>query len=250
MINVHLRFYEELNDFLPAEKRKVCFNHAVAVRTSVKDVIESLNIPHTEVDLILVNGVSVSFSYLVQAEDYISVYPVYESLDISNVIRLRPKPLRRICFILDVHLGKLCKYLRLLGFDVSYSNDLADGVIIKHGIEEKRIILTRDIGILKHKQVTHGYWIRNTNPEKQIVEVLGRFDLYRQCHPFTRCLECNGILEKVEKHQITDQLLPLTQKYYENFMRCNFCERIYWEGTHYQKLKIMVKKFLPKDLLG
>ncbi len=104
---VFIRFYEELNDFLPKEKQKKRFTHYFIDRTSVKDLIESLGIPHTEVDLILVNGKSVSFKYIIKNGDDISVYPVFESLDISDVQHLRAKPLRKPKFICDVHLGNL-----------------------------------------------------------------------------------------------------------------------------------------------
>lgn len=247
MICIHLRFYEELNDFLPLEKQKVCFDRLVAAKTSMKDVIESTGVPHAEIDLILVNGKSVDFSYQVREGDYISVYPVFELLDIKDIIHLRPEPLRNPRFILDVHLGKLAKNMRLLGFDAQYNNSYSDETIIQHSQNEKLTVLTRDIGILKNKMITHGYWIRQTDPEKQIIEVLNKFDLYRRCNPFTRCLECNGLLEKVEKSKIVQHLPPLTEKYYENFMRCNLCHRIYWEGTHYNKLKNWVKKILEHN---
>lgn len=244
MVYIHIRFYEELNDFLPEEKRKVTFTAAVAENTGIKDVIESLGVPHTEIDLILVNGQSVGFNYKIQNEDKVSVYPVFESIDIGELLHLRSKPLRETCFILDVHLGKLAKYLRLLGFDVVYANNFSDKTIITRSLSEHRIILTRDIGLLKNKIVTHGYWMRSHDPETQVAEVLQRFDLYAQCHPFTRCLECNGVLVKIHKNEIFQDLLPDTKVYYETFVRCNQCKKIYWEGTHYQKLKKLVSKFL------
>lgn len=244
MINLHLRFYEELNDFLPLERRKVCFTHSVSENSSIKDVIESLGVPHTEVDLILVNRRSVNFSYKVHGNDHISVYPVFETLDITDVIHLRPKPLRETCFIADVHLGKLTKYLRLLGFDVAYNNQFSDETIIIRSQNEKRIILTRDTGMLKNKQVSHGYWVRNIDSKKQAEEILHRFDLYRQCQPFARCIECNGMLKPIDKNKISANLPPLTLKHYENFTQCTQCKRNYWEGTHYQKLKDQVERFL------
>lgn len=242
-INIHLRFYEELNDFLPLEKRKVCFIHSVLSKTAIKDVIESLGIPHTEVDLILVNGKSVSFTYQVNNDDNISVYPVFEALDISEIVHLRPQPLRESRFIIDVHLGKLAKYLRLLGFDVEYDNHFSDETIIFRSQNEKRIALTRDVGLLKNKKITHGYWIRHTDPEKQVDEVLKRFDLTQQCQPFTRCIECNGLLEIVDKDKIIKHLQLKTQKYYDDFMQCHLCKKIYWKGTHYQHLTDLVHKF-------
>ena len=145
----NFRFYEELNDFLPENKRKIEYSYAFYGTPAVKDAIEAEGVPHTEVDLILVNGKSVGFDYLLQHSDRVSVYPVFETLDISPVIRLREKPLRESKFILDVHLGKLTKLLRRLGFDSNYRNDYSDPEIVNISLKEKRIILTRDRGILK-----------------------------------------------------------------------------------------------------
>lgn len=247
MINIYLRFYEELNDFLPLKKRKTCFAHKVAPKTAIKDVIESLGVPHTEIDLILVNQKSVDLTYQVHDDDRISVYPVFEALDISELEHIRPKPLRKTRFILDVHLGKLAKYLRLLGFNVVYDNHFSDATIAMQSQSENRIVLTRDIGLLKHKKISHGYWIRNHDPIKQVKEILKRFDLYQQCKPFTRCIECNGLLETANKSDIIENLPPLTSKYYQNFMRCNTCQKIYWQGNHYQKLRNLVNKFISEQ---
>jgi uncharacterized protein len=248
MTNLSLRFYEELNDFLPPNKRKVCFMHSAPSDASIKDIIESLGVPHTEIDLILVNNKSVDFSYQVCEGDYISVYPVFESIDISEMIHLRPEPLRKMLFILDVHLGKLARYLRLLGFDVVYANNFSDETLANRSQTENRIVLTRDVGLLKNKKISRGYWIRQTNPDKQVAEVLQRFDLTQQIKPFSRCLECNGLLEDVKKNDIVKNLPPLTRNYYSKFMQCNQCKRIYWEGTHYQRLKKWVNKFISMPI--
>lgn len=246
MISLQLRFYEELNDFIPPERRKVSFIHSVPQKTSIKDLIESLGVPHTEVEVILVNGKSVDFNYLVHDQDYISVYPVFEAFDVSELIRLRPKPLRTPRFILDVHLGKLARYLRLLGFDVIYENNLTDETIIQRSKKEHRIVLTRDIGILKNRSITHGHWMHNTNPEKQVEEVLMHFQLTKQCRPLTRCLMCNGLLKKVDKLKIIQDIPELAKKYYQTFMQCQSCKKIYWEGSHYIKLKNWVKNMLER----
>src|SRR3972149_748976 len=138
MKTAYFRFYEELNDFLPPEKRKIKFEHPFFCRASVKDIIESLGVPHTEIDLILVNGKSVDFSYIINDKDEISVYPVFESFDISEVQHLRAKPLREPKFVLDVHLGALAKYLRMTGFDTVYHNNFEDVEIIKVSLSQKR----------------------------------------------------------------------------------------------------------------
>lgn len=234
--SVTFRFYEELNDFLPGGKRKVPFVHSFEGNSSVKDVIEALGVPHVEVDLILINGIPVSFSHIPQNGDVISVYPVFETLEISGVSPLREKPLRETKFVLDVHLGKLAKYLRMLGFDTVYRNDYDDREIARIGQIEKRIILTRDIGLLKIKSVTHGYFIRDQKPKKQLTEVLQRFDLYKSIDPFSRCIKCNGPISLVEKDRIDQFLEPLTRKYYNRFYQCLHCENIYWEGSHFNRI--------------
>ncbi|HKB84994.1 MAG TPA: Mut7-C RNAse domain-containing protein [Ignavibacteriaceae bacterium] len=230
------RFYEELNDFLPEEKRKAKFEHKFIDQASIKDMIESLGVPHTEIDMILVNGDSVDFKYIVQDKDEISVYPVFESLDISKVQHLRNKPLREPKFVADIHLGSLAKYLRMFGFDVLYKNDFANDELIEASLEEKRAILTKDRELLKNNRIMHGYWIRNNSIEKQVKEVIERFDLKDNITEFMRCLECNSILIPVEKDKIADKLPSKVREWQENFWYCEQCDKIYWKGTHYEKM--------------
>lgn len=230
---IHIRFYEELNDFLPNEKWKVPFAYTIKYNQTVKDAIESLGVPHAEVDLILINGESQNFDYKLRSGDRVSVYPVFETLDISTVTRLRPESLREIRFILDVHLGKLCRYLRMLGFDTYYRNDLDDPEIIERSVTEKRIILTRDIGILKNGRVTHGYWLRSQDSREQLKEVIRRFDLTDSIRPFYRCMVCNGLMERVSKAEVIDALEEGTKRCFDEFYRCRDCQKIYWEGSHY-----------------
>ncbi len=237
----YFRFYEELNDFLPEEKRKVRFDHQFIDRTSVKDMIESLGVPHSEIDMILVNGNSVDFSYLVQHNDEISVYPVFESLDISSVQHLRKIPLRDPKFIADVHLGSLAKYLRMLGFDVLYENEFSDAEIIETSLNEKRAILTKDRELLKNNRITHGYWIRSSSVEEQVKEVIERFDLKENINEFLRCLECNNILKPIEKNKIGDRLPPKVKEWQNEFWYCAHCDKIYWKGTHYEKMLKFVR---------
>ena len=238
------RFYEELNEFLPEKKRKIHFPWSFSGTPSVKDSIEAQGVPHVEVDMILVNGISVDFLYKLKNEDSVSVYPVFESLDISSVTHLREKPLRDLKFITDVHLGKLTKYLRLCGFDICYNTGLNDNEIINISLSDKRAILTRDKGLLKNKQVTHGYWIRSQHLNEQLKEVFRRFDLRNQIRPFTRCMECNGILADVSKEEILDYLLPDTRQYYQEYRKCPECKRIYWEGSHYERMKKNIKNII------
>lgn len=235
-MQVTFRFYEELNDFLDKNYRKGQFSAECKSHTSVKDAIESLGVPHTEVDLILANSKSVNFNYRLQPNDFISVYPVFENLNISNITHLRPKPLRQTKFVLDVHLGKLAKYLRLLGFDTLYCNTYTDSEIISISINEKRIILTRDLGILKNSLVTHGYWLRSQDSRMQLNEIMNRFDLKRGVKFFTRCTKCNGEISIIEKSIIESQLQPKTKEFFNEFYQCEGCKKIYWEGSHYKNM--------------
>jgi hypothetical protein len=242
----YFRFYEELNDFLPPGKKKKLFPYEFSGTPSVKDAVEAIGVPHVEVDLILVNSLSVEFSYKLKDQDILSVYPVFESFDISSVTHLREKPLRDLKFISDVHLGKLTRYLRLCGIDTYCQTDLNDAEIIDLAISDQRVILTRDKGLLKNKKVTHGYWIRSQYPRKQLKEIFLRFDIGNRIALFTRCMECNGRLRDVSKKEILDRLLPGTRQYYRKFKMCDDCNRIYWNGSHYQNMKKELKTLISK----
>lgn len=226
------RFYEELNDFLPAPRRKQTLRYGFNGHPGVKDPIEAFGVPHTEVDLIIVNSESVGFDYPLQDGDRVAVYPVFESFDISPLVRLRARPLRQTAFIADVNLGKLARRLRMLGFDVLYHNRYRDDEIATIAAEEHRIVLTRDRRLLFIKRITHGYWVRSVQPHEQVQEVLSRFDLSRQIKPFRRCIACNGLLQAVDKASVFHQLEPKTQLYYQHFYRCGDCGKVYWEGSH------------------
>jgi len=235
------RFYAELNDFLPPHRRMVAFGRQFLVSGSVKDMIESLGVPHTEVDLILANGVSVDFNYQVQHQDRISVYPVFEALDITPLLRVRSRPLREIRFVLDVHLGRLAAYLRMLGFDTAYCNNIVDEEVARISVEESRVLLTRDIGLLKRSVITHGYYVRETIPRKQLREVVERFDLSRQVNPFSRCLECNSPLETAGKEQVQDIVPSGVADRHQDFARCPSCRRVFWKGSHFHRMKAILE---------
>jgi uncharacterized protein with PIN domain len=233
----NFRFYAELNDFLPPERRFTEFAYGFANAASVKDRIESFGVPHTEVDLILVNGQSVDFAYRVRDGDRISVYPVFEALDIAGLTRLRPEPLRDPKFVLDVHLGRLAAYLRMLGFDALYQNLCTDARLAEISRDEHRILLTRDVGLLKRGSVTHGYYIRSEQPRQQLKEVVWRFDLVRLAKPFSRCLRCNAPLERIGKDQVRRQLPDTVALLHDEFLRCPNCGRAYWKGGHYRRMR-------------
>jgi len=246
MKRAEFRFYRELNDFLPRDKKNTWSPYEFGGNPAVKDSVESLGVPHPEVDLILVNNSSVGFSYHLQDRDRVSVYPASEDMDISDVTHLRAAPLRIPGFILDTHLGRLARYLRMLGFDTLYDNSFDDPEIIRTGVSEKRIILTRDVELLKYGAVTHGYWIRSKNSLEQLREVVLYFDLVSRIKPFRRCMDCNGTIKKVPKKSVVAGLPPNTIKYYDEFFRCASCEKVYWKGSHYIRMESFIRELREK----
>jgi uncharacterized protein with PIN domain/sulfur carrier protein ThiS len=246
MPTAHLRFYEELNDFLPPSQRKVEIEHQFDRRTSIKDMIESLGVPHPEIELILVNGQSVDFSHIVEDGDRISVYPVFESLDVASLIRLRPAPLRDPRFVVDCNLGRLARYLRLLGLDCLYRNDFNDETVSRISHQQHRIVLTRDRRLLHRKIISHGFYVRAVKPRDQVREVLQRLDLHGIVHPYTRCTRCNGVLKTAEKETIDHRLEPKTRRYYDRFLACKQCGQVYWQGSHHKRAEQLIRELLAK----
>ena len=239
-LRVTVRAYAELNDFLPPARRQAAFEAACAERTSVKDLLEGLGIPHTEVDLLLVNGEAAGFDRRLNDGDRVAAYPVFEAFDVADVTRVRPEPLREVRFVLDGHLGRLAAFLRLAGFDALYLRDAGDAELAAASAADRRILLTRDQGLLKRRTVTHGYSVRGTRPTEQFSEVIRRFDLHRLVRPFTRCMRCNGLLRAVTKAEVAGLVPPRSYEAYDEFLRCEGCGRVYWRGSHYARLSRLV----------
>lgn len=233
---VCLRLYAELNDFLPLGRRGVAFEYPLQGTPSVEELMESLGVPVGEIDLVLVDGQSVDLSYRIQDGARVSVYPVFESFDIQPVARVRSSPLRQPRFVLDVHLGRLARYLRMLGFDASWGRDWSDRELVRLSVEEHRILLSRDRALLGRKAVSHGHWVRETSVERQLPEILERFDLHRLIVPFTRCLCCNFPLQTVAKEEIAGRVPPQVYQRFEEYRICLGCNRVYWKGTHYLRM--------------
>ena len=232
-VELSFRFYGQLNDFLPPARRGQRFVHHLRNVASVKDAIEALGVPHPEIDVILINGVAESFAALLKEGDDVSVYPRFTRLDISGLRRVGADPPPPVRFALDAHLGKLASLVRLAGFDGVLLQDDAD--LARTAADENRVALTRDVALLKRSMVRYGYWVRSTDPERQLAEILDRFDLLGAIDPFARCLRCNTRLEVVDRDAVADRLLPGTLSFTE-FRRCPGCERIYWQGSHHEAL--------------
>lgn len=203
---------------------------------AVKDAIEALGIPHTEVDIIIAAGRSVDFSWPLHSGARVAVYPFGWPIRIAPLTRLVPSVPDKPRFIIDVHLGKLARRLRLLGFDCRYRNDYDDDQIVRIALAEERIILTRDRGLLKRKQVKSGCLVNSGRAEEQLRAVASRYALAGQIRPLSRCPTCNGALQSAAKEQVADQLQPGTRLHHDVFHRCADCGQVYWHGSHAEKI--------------
>jgi uncharacterized protein with PIN domain len=238
-----LRFYAGLRDFLSTDRRSGSVTRSFDVSGSVKDMIEACGVPHTEVALIVVDGGAVGFTYRVRDGDHIGVYPLPVTLEVDPGQLVSPPPLADPRFVLDGHLGRLARYLRLLGLDCAYDPEWPDAEIVAVGVEQRRIVLTRDVGLLMHAVLEHGYYVRSIEPVAQLDEVVRRYDLRGRVAPFTRCMVCNGSLVVVEKEMIVDRLEAGTVRAYDDFRQCGGCGRAFWKGAHYPHLRGIVDRF-------
>jgi hypothetical protein len=245
-----IRFYAELNDLVAPERRFRESDVEFAGSPAVKDVIESLGVPHVEIDLLLLNGRSVALGERLHDGDRVAVYPVFEGFDITALTAVRAAPLREPRFVLDGHLGRLAAYLRMLGFDALWEQQPADEDLARISADERRILLSRDLGLLKRNQVTHGLFVRATDPEEQLREVVGRLHLERLARPFTRCLRCNGILEGVELAGVEGELPPKVRERVREVRRCAGCGKLYWAGTHHDRMSAMIRRVVRQDPTG
>jgi uncharacterized protein with PIN domain/sulfur carrier protein ThiS len=241
-VTATFRFYEELNDFLPPARRKCEFSVPCARAATAKHMIEALGVPHTEVELVLVNGESVGFDRVLRDGDRIAVYPKFEALDVTPLLRVRAEPLRTTRLLADAHLGGLARLLRLAGFDTLYENGLHDAQIEALAREDGRIVLTRDRELLKRRGITHGCFVRALRPREQLREVIGRLDLTRSVRPFTRCLACNALLAPIEKSAVLHRLPPNVRECHERFTTCTGCGRVFWEGSHWRRMRSIVER--------
>jgi uncharacterized protein with PIN domain len=230
-----LRFHGGLDFFVKGASAAEPVERELKEPTSVKDAIESCGVPHPEVDRILVADGPLDFTYVLRNNTDLDVYPVGFS---GTKLPGEPLQRRRVNrFVVDGHLGKLARNLRFLGLDTAYDNQLDDPQLLAVMVAETRALLTRDRRLLMHSIVADGYCPRSADPTEQTFEVLRRFDLGSELRPFTRCIECNALLEPVDKASVLDRLEPLTRIYYDDFRRCTGCGKIFWRGSHFAKLE-------------
>jgi len=245
MLTVNLFFQNYLKELLKkAQRGPSPLVHQFDRKASIKDVVESLGIPHPVIGSLVVNGLEVDFDYILRDSDTVEVRPLTPPLDPCAPTLLRPQALGKIAFIVDVNAGKLALYLRMLGFDTLYGNDLRDSKLAAIARDQERILLTRDVSLLKRKIITHGYLLRENTPRKQLADIVRLYDLGSRIKPLTRCIPCNGLLVPVDKEEIMDRLEPLTKKYYHSFRICEACGRIYWPGTHHEKIHAFIDEIL------
>jgi uncharacterized protein with PIN domain len=240
------RFYEELNDFLAPDRRGREFSCTCARAATAKHMIEALGVPHTEVEVVLVNGESVGFDRRLVDGDRVAVYPKFEALDIVPLLRVRERPLRVTRFIADAHLGGLARLLRMGGFDTLHENRFDDGEIERISGTEGRIVLTRDRELLKRRGITHGCYVHAVRSAQQLREIVDRLDLARSARPFTLCLHCNAPLRPIDKAEVAATLPPTVLAHYDRFSRCDVCDRVFWEGSHWRRMRSMLDGLLDR----
>ena len=239
---VTVRLYAELNDFVPKYRRER--EHVVDVEggRSVKDAIESLGVPHTEVELILVDGEPVGLDRRLDGGSRVSVFPHFATLAPDQGSAVRPELSGEVRFVADGHVAALARYLRLLGFDTLCEPGWDDEVLATVSARDDRVLLTRDRGLLRRRVVEHGVFVWDDEPETQLLEVVRRLGLAERIRPFTRCMLCNGLLEDVDKRDVETALEPGTRQSVDHFRRCRDCRRVYWRGSHHPRLLALVER--------
>jgi hypothetical protein len=234
MIRATFHLHGALNDFLPPWKKDQPLSLVFNPDQSVKHLVESLGVPHTEIGAVLVDGSPVNFDYLVRAGELVEIDPIEDEVGAGRSIA-------EFHFVVDNHLGRLACYLRMLGFDTLYRNDFADAELAHIAEEQGRILLTRDRRLLMRKQVQRGCCLRSLMPQQQLLEVVRRYHLRGHFVPFRRCMRCNGILQPVTKKAVLNRLEPLTRKYFDEFRICPDCQQVYWNGSHYQQMRRLIQ---------
>ena len=237
MVTATFRFYDNLNAFLPRERRGRDFSTPCAREASAKHMIEALGVPHTEVELVLVNGESSGFERLLRDGDRVAVYPAFGQLDVGAVQRLRSRPAGRLRFVADAHLGGLARLLRMAGFDTLYDNGYHDAEIERIAREEGRVLLTRDRELLKRRSVELGCYLHALDPPEQLRELFARLHLAGEVRAFSLCLHCNLPLRPVSKEAVLERLPPRVRETHREFTTCDACRRVYWKGSHYARMR-------------
>ena len=240
---IDLRAYGPLNDFLPGPLRGHTIRRRLHGTPAVKDVIEAAGIPHPEVQLVCVNGDPVGFGHRLGPGDRVAVYPPFRTVALGPVLLAGPPPLppNETTFVLDGHLGRLAAYLRLSGFDTLYRRDAADDELARLA-GDGRVLLTRDLGLLKRSAVVRGAFVRSDRPSEQLIETFQRFDLAGAVRPFARCLRCNRLLEPADRGSARDLVPPRVYREQAEFRRCPACGQLFWRGSHVARMSRLLER--------
>ncbi|WP_373187842.1 Mut7-C RNAse domain-containing protein [Halopseudomonas sp.] len=241
MTSATFRFYARLNHFLPSERRSQPFTVVCAENATIKHMVEALGVPHTEIALVLANGEAAALDQQVTDGARIAVYPEFASLDISTVTRVRQPAGGVPIFVADAHLGALARLLRMAGFDTLYDNGIDDAEIAKVAYQQGRVLLTRDRDLLKHRAVTHGCYVHSVKPHDQLRELFDRLGLDTHIRPLSRCLNCNVVLQQIARARVLERIPQGVRERHERFWLCEACDQVYWEGTHWQKMRQMLE---------
>ncbi|TKB27387.1 hypothetical protein FCL47_04420 [Desulfopila sp. IMCC35006] len=218
-------------------------------RASIKDILESLGVPHTEIGQIVLDGQAQTFDKIARKGEHFLIYPLLPDTLPTIATTLRPEPLRNCIFLVDTNIGRLAGLLRMAGFDAELVDSAsANSATVERAIREQRILLTRNRDLLKIRRLIFGRLVRSQDPEQQLKEILDLYSLQDRLTPFSRCIACNGLLDGVEKNTIIDRLQPLTRKYYNRFKRCVGCGKIYWHGSHCDNMTAQLKRILGKTI--
>ncbi|MBV1790187.1 Mut7-C ubiquitin/RNAse domain-containing protein [Marinobacterium sp. D7] len=240
-----IRFYAELNDFLPQAQRMRDQSCQFIAPAPVRHLIELCGVPHTEVELILVDGRSVDLEQRIDGGERISVYPCFERLDIAPLLRVRTEPLREIRFIADAHLGHLVRDLRMLGFDTLFNPQWDDAELARISAAEHRILLTRDRALLMRREITHGCYLRHQPHPVLLKSLIQRLDLCASIDPFCRCIRCNGHVSPADEEAVAQDLPPDRSGIQAPFYRCDDCRQVYWKGSHYRAMLSKIARLCP-----
>lgn len=236
-VRAKLRCYAELNDFIPPQWRQRSFPVGFVAPAPLRHIAEGIGIPHTEIALALRNGEPVDLDCPVSDGDRLALYPLFASVAVDSASPIQLRPAGTPHFIADAHLGKLAGYLRLLGFDTLYTNDLGDQALAAIAAAEQRVLLSRDRNLLMHKAVRFGAFLHTTNAWTGVEYLERRYQLCSHAAPFSRCMKCNGLLEMVDKSTVMDQVPLAVERFQDAFWRCQGCGQVYWRGSHWQAMQ-------------
>jgi len=238
---------ERLQELLPRKLRlSKMVVYPLTRRASIKDIIEALHIPHTEIGSIVHQDAEISFFHIPEPGERLALFSFSPGTDVTMPTRLRPNPLQKTAFMVDINVGKLARLLRMCGIDTRYEPELNEADLAEQVVTNRRILLSRNRDLLQRKIITWGHLVRAEQPEEQLAEVITLYGLEEAIKPFSRCLECNALLQPVEKTAILHRLEPLTKKYYQTFRICSDCNQIYWRGSHHQRMDTLMQRMPSK----